>query len=411
MRLALLSTSALTSGAAFAPVARSFTLPTLLLAVASAAVLLLAGCGEPPHGPPMGPPGTPQVGVVVVQPQRLLVTTELPGRTSPVLIADVRPQVTGLVQARRFTEGSEVKAGELLYQIDPATYRATLASAEAALAKAEANLRSTRLKAERYQELAAINAVSQQDNDDASAALQQADADVASARATLQASRINLDHTRITSPIGGRIGKSSVTPGALVTANQATALATVQKLDPIYVDVTQSSTAVLRLKRALAEGHLGSATAKVALMLEDGTRYPLPGKLQFSDVTVDQNTGAVTLRAEFPNPKGELMPGMYVRAVVEEGVLDRALLIPQPAVSRDAAGKPIAFVVTADNKLEQRNLQTDRAIGDQWLVSSGLHAGDRLVVEGQQKARAGAEVNAVPHAAAASAATIHTAKN
>jgi membrane fusion protein (multidrug efflux system) len=376
---------------------RHLTALTLSLSLASAAVLLSA-CGKPPMG---GPPPTlavPQVGVVTVQPQRVAVTTELPGRTAPVLIADVRPQITGLVQARRFTEGSEVKAGEVLYQIDPASYRATVDSAQAALAKAEANQRSTALKAGRYQALVTIKAVSQQDNDDAAAALQQAVADVASAKATLQSSRINLDYTRITAPISGRIGKSSVTPGALVTANQTTALATVQKLDPIFVDVTQSSSTVLRLKRALAGGQLSGGTAKVKLLLEDGSAYPLPGTLKFSDITVDQSTGAITLRAEFPNPNGDLLPGMYVRAVLEEGVLDQALLAPQKAVSRDAAGKPLAYVVDAAGKLEQRSLVTERAIGDQWLVSSGLKAGDRLVVSGQQKARPGAPVEIVASA-------------
>jgi membrane fusion protein (multidrug efflux system) len=358
--------------------------------------VLLAACGKPPMG---GPPPTlavPQVSVITLQPQRVALTTELPGRTAPVLIADVRPQITGLVQSRRFVEGGEVKAGDVLYQIDPASYRATVDSAQAALAKAEANLRSTKLKAERYQELVAIKAVSQQDNDDAAAALQQGEADVASARASLQSARINLDYTRITAPVSGRIGKSSVTPGALVTANQTTALATVQQLDPIFVDVTQSSATILRLKRALAGGQLSGGTAKVTLLLEDGSIYPLQGKLKFSDITVDQSTGAITLRAEFPNPKGDLLPGMYVRAVLEEGVMDQALLAPQPAVGRDAAGKPLAYVVDATGKLEQRALVTERAIGDQWLVSSGLKAGDRLVVSGQQKAGPGTAVEIVP---------------
>jgi membrane fusion protein (multidrug efflux system) len=384
---------------------------TYCLSLLSTAVLLSA-CGKPPMG---GPPPTlavPQVSVVTVQPQRLAVTTELPGRTAPVLIADVRPQITGLVQARRFVEGSEVKAGELLYQIDPASYRASVDNAQAALDKAEATLRSTRLKATRYQELVALKAVSQQDYDDAAVALQQAEADVAAARANLQSGRINLENTRITAPISGRIGKSSVTPGALVTANQATALATVQQLDPIFVDVTQSSTTVLRLKRALAGGQLSGGTAKVKLLLEDGSVYPLPGKLKFSDVTVDPGTGAITLRAEFPNPKGDLLPGMYVRAVLEEGVLDQALLVPQPAVSRDGAGKPLAYVVDAAGKLEQRALVTDRAIGNQWLVSSGLKAGDRLVVSGQQKARPGAPVEIVaPAKAMAAAETPPSTKN
>jgi membrane fusion protein (multidrug efflux system) len=251
--------------------------------------------------------------------------------------------------------------------------------------------------------------VSQQDNDDAAASLQQAEADVATARASLETARINLAYTRVTSPISGRIGKSSVTPGALITANQTTALATVQKLDPIYVDVTQSSAAVLRLKRALAQGDLSAATGnavRVGLLLEDGSRYPLEGKLQFSDVTVDPNTGAITLRAEFPNPKRELLPGMYVRAVVEEGSKHDALLVPQQAVTRDASGKPLAYVVTTDSKLEQRALQTERAIADRWLVSSGLKAGDRLVVEGLQNAHPGVVVQVVPYRVAAAAQTV-----
>jgi len=326
-----------------------------------------------------------------------------------VLIAEVRPQVTGLVRSRNFVEGSEVKAGEVLYEIDPATYRASADSAKGALAKAQANLQSTRLKAERYKELVAIQAVSQQDNDDATASLQQAEADVATATASLETARINLAYTRVAAPISGRIGKSSVTPGALITANQTTALATVQKLDPIYVDVTQSSAALLRLKRALARGDLNETAGnavRVGLLLEDGSRYPIEGKLQFSDVTVDPNTGAITLRAEFPNPKRELLPGMYVRAVVEEGSKRNALLVPQRAVTRDGSGKPLAYVVTPDNKLEQRALQTERAIADRWLVSSGLNAGDRLVVEGLQNALPGVVVQVVPYTVASAAQAV-----
>jgi membrane fusion protein (multidrug efflux system) len=370
------------------------------LAVSALAVVLaLAACGEAPHGPVVAR-GTPQVAYTVLQPQRVALTTELPGRTSPVQVADVRPQITGLVQARTFTEGSEVKAGELLYQIDPASYRANVDSAQAALAKVQASLVSAKLQADRYKELVAIKAVSQQDADNAAATQLQGEADVASAKAVLQTARINLGYTRIVAPISGRIGKSAVTAGALVTANQADALATVQKLNPMYVDITQSSGALLALKRALAQGTLGSGTAKVTLLLEDGSTYPLEGKLKFTDVTVDQSTGAVTLRAEFPNPHAELLPGMYVRAVLAQAVAKQALLVPQPAVSRDTTGKPIAFVVSADGKLEQRALVTDRAIGDQWLVTSGLQAGDKLVVEGQQKARPGAAVDAQPLAAA-----------
>jgi len=383
---------------------------TALLALVSA---LLAACGDPPHGPPSGPSGPPQVGVLVVQPQRLALGTELPGRTVPYQIAEVRPQVTGLIQARSFQEGSLVKAGQPLYQIDAASYQASVDSARATLAKSEANLRSTRLKSQRYSELVAIKAVSQQDQDDASAALQQGEADVAAAKAALETARINLAYTRVTSPISGRIGRSSVTPGALVTANQASTLSTVQQLDPIYVDVTQSSSAVLRLRQALARGDLksgGADAAAVKLLLEDGSTYPLAGKLQFSDVTVDQGTGAITLRAVFPNPGGALLPGMYVRAVVEEGVSDQALLVPQPAVGRDSTGKPLAYVVGADGRLEARAITTGRAIGDQWLVTAGLKAGDRLVVEGQQKARPGQPVNAVPVASPATPASAPAAR-
>jgi membrane fusion protein (multidrug efflux system) len=368
-----------------------------------AAVLSLVGmavltaCGKPPMGMGATPQGTPKVSTVVVQPQPVVLTTELPGRTSAVLVADVRPQVTGILQSRKFVEGSAVKKGDLLYQIDPATYQAAVDSAEATLAKAQANQHTTKLKAERYGELKAINAVSQQDADDADAALLQANAEVASARAALETARINLAYTRVTSPISGRIGKSSVTAGALVTANQSAALATVQQLDPMYVDVTQSSNTVLQLKRAIAQGQLGDGTAKVKLVFDDGTTYPLEGKLQFSDVTVDANTGSVTLRAEFPNPKGELLPNLYVRAIVEEGTMSQALLVPQQAVSRDATGKPRAYVVGGDGKVEQRELLTERAIGNQWLITSGLQAGDVLVVAGQQKVQPGALVEATPY--------------
>jgi membrane fusion protein (multidrug efflux system) len=373
-------------------------LPTALLA--SAAALTLTACGEPPHPPAMGAGGTPQVSVVTVAAQRLALTTELPGRVTAALVAEVRPQVGGLVQERRFKEGSQVKAGELLYQIDPATYRASVDNAQATLDKAQATLVSARLKAGRYKELSAIKAVSQQDADDAAASLLQAEAEVGAARAALQTQRINLAYTRITAPISGRIGRSSVTPGALVTASQASAMATVQQLDPIYVDVTQSAGALLALKRSLEDGRLRSGTAAVRLVLEDGSVYPQAGRLQFSEVSVDPNTSAVTLRAEFPNPRGDLLPGMYAKAVIEEGVLEQAVLVPQPAVSRDSTGKPIAFVVDGDGKLAQRALTTQRAIGDQWLVGSGLKAGDRVVVEGQQKARPGQPVEVIQAAAA-----------
>jgi membrane fusion protein (multidrug efflux system) len=384
---------------------RPFFAPlTVLTAVAAAAVL--TACDKPSMaaGAPQG--AAPTVGVMAVQQQSVALAAELPGRTAAYQIAEVRPQVGGLVKARLFREGSDVKAGDVLYQIDAASHQAAYGSAQAALAKAEANLIPARARAERYKELVAIHAISQQDHDDAAAALKQAEAEVASAKAALETDRINLGYTRITAPISGRIGRSSVTPGALVTASQANSLATVQQLDPIYVDVTQPSTSMLQLKRALEAGSLqksGDGAARVKLKLEDGSSYALPGKLQFSESTVDPSTGAVTLRAVFPNPKGELLPGMYVRAVVEEGVKAGALLVPQRGVQRDAAGKPIAYVVGADGKLQQRNLVTERAVGDSWLVTEGLAAGDRVVVEGLQNARAGAAVNAVPWAPQAAA--------
>lgn len=365
--------------------------------VTAGVMVLLSGCGKPPrHGPP--PATTPEVGTVLLHTQPIVLTTELPGRTAAVIVADVRPQITGIVQARNFSEGSEVAAGDVLYQIDPATYLAQVESAKAAVAKSEATLHTAKLKAQRYTELAAIKAISQQDNEDTAGSLQQAEADVASSRASLDTSLINLRYTRITAPVSGRIGKSTVTPGALVTANQTTALATVQKLDPIYVDVSQSSTAFLRLKQQLESGQLGRAGtgAAVTLILEDGSHYPLPGTLQFSDVTVDQNTGAITLRAVFPNPNRELLPGMFVRAVLQEGIVENALLVPQAAVSRDASGNPTAYVVGSDGKLQLRQRKTGRAIGDQWVVNTGLNAGDRLVVDGQQRAAPGVAVIVVP---------------
>lgn len=361
-------------------------------------ISILTGCGKPPGGPPPSP-GTPEVGVLSVQAQRVVFSTELPGRTAPFMIAEIRPQVSGIVQKRSFTEGSTVKAGQVLYLIDPATYRATYNSDLAALAKAEASLTSVRLKNERYKELAALDAVSRQDYDDAVSSLGESRADVASAKANVESSRINLAYTQVNAPITGRIGKSGITPGALVTANQTSAMATIQQLDPIYVDVTQPSAALLRLKKSLSNGEIqksGATAAKVRLKLEDGSLYPLEGTLEFSDVTVDQDTGAITLRAVFPNPNADLLPGMYVRAVLEEGFKEQGLLVPQQAVSRDSTGKPMAYVVGKDNTLERRELTTDRAIGDQWLISSGLNVGDQLVVDGQQRASAGVKVKTVP---------------
>lgn len=344
--------------------------------------LALVGCGKQQA---VGPQNrAAPVGVVVVKAQKISVTAELPGRTSPYQIAEVRPQVGGIVMQRLFREGADVKAGETLYQIDPATYKAIYDSAQANLAKAEANLVTVRLKAGRYRELVEINAVSKQDFDDADAALKQAEADVAANKAAVDAARINLDYTRITSPIAGRVGISTVTPGALLTASQAVALTTVQQLDPIYVDVTQSSADLMRMKHALETGLLkraGADAAKVRLMLDDGTPYALEGKLEFSDVTVDQGTGTVTLRAVFPNPKHDLLPGMFVRAILEEGVNEEGLVVPQQGVTHDARGAATALVLGSDGKVEQRVLELGEAVGDKWVVKSGLKAGDQLIVD------------------------------
>jgi membrane fusion protein (multidrug efflux system) len=369
-------------------------------------MLVLSACDKPQAeaaGQGAGAPPPPEVGIVIVQPQHVSLTTELPGRTSPFMISEVRPQVGGIVQKRLFEEGSDVSAGQVLYQIDPTTYQAAYDSAKAALQKAKANVTSVRSKASRYKELVAINAVSKQDYDDAVASQESAEADIAADEAALETAKINLDYTKVTAPISGRIGKSSFTPGALVTASQSEALATIQELDRIYVDVTQSTADVLRLRRDLASGRLKSAganQAKVDLVLEDGVRYDQTGILQFSDITVDQTTGSITLRAVFPNPNHDLLPGMYVRAVLEEGISDEAILVPQRGVSRDAKGNPTAMVVGAGEKVEARELKTDRTIGDQWLVSSGLKAGDRLIIDGLQKIRPGVVVKAVEQTAA-----------
>jgi len=361
--------------------------------------VVLTGCEQPQAAGEGAPADPPEVGVVEVQPQKVALTTELAGRTSAYMVSEVRPQVGGIIQKRLFTEGGDVAAGQPLYQIDPATYQAAFESAKASVAKAEANLASTRSKASRYEELVAIKAVSQQDNDDAQAALKQGLADVAATKAAVETARINVAYTKVAAPIAGRIGRSTVTPGALVTASQQSALATVQQLDPIYVDVTQSSAELLRLKRDLTSGKLkkaGAAQAAVKLVLEDGSAYPLTGKLQFSDVTVDQGTGTIMLRAVFPNPKGDLLPGMYVRTVLEEGVDEQAILAPQQGVSRDTKGNPTAMVVGADSKVEQRTLKTSRVMGDKWLISEGLKAGDKLIIDGLQKIRPGMPVKPVP---------------
>lgn len=373
--------------------------PRLGAPLALALVLALTACGKPQGGPQQGGGKPAEVGVVSIATETVPVTTELAGRTAPYQIAEVRPQVGGIVRDRLFREGGDVAAGNALYQIDPATFEASHASAQAALAKAEANVGSARAKAERYAELVKIKAVSQQDFDDASAQLKQTEAEVLVAKAALETARINLAYTRVAAPIGGRIGKSTVTAGALVTANQATALTTIQQLDPIYVDVTQSSSELLRLRRDMADGRLKRDTAgqaKVRLVLEDGTTYAHEGKLAFSDVTVDQSTGSVTVRALFPNPDRVLLPGMYVRAVLEQGVRENAIVVPQQGVTRDAKGNAIAMVVNAENKVEPRVLKVQQALGSRWLVDEGLQPGDRVIVEGLQRARPGAEVSPQP---------------
>ncbi|OZA12109.1 MAG: efflux transporter periplasmic adaptor subunit [Hydrogenophilales bacterium 17-62-8] len=382
-------------------------LPFLTAGIALTGALLLSACGDGQKQPPAGgPPGIPTVTVVTVQPESVAQIAELPGRTVPYQVAELRPQVTGIVKARLFKEGSEVKAGQVLYRLDPATYQAAYDSARASQARAEANLEAARLKAGRYARLVKIEAVSAQANDEAQAGQKQAQADVGVAKAALDRARVDLDYTRVTSPIAGRIGRSSVTAGALVTANQVAALATVQQLDPIYVDLTQSSAELLALKRALDAGTLtraGGNSVPVQLVLEDGSAYGAEGKLEFSEVTVDQATGSVTLRAVFPNPKGELLPGMYVRARLTQGVNRDAMLVPHAAVSRDPKGNATVMVVNAENKVEARVVEAVQSKGDNWVVTEGLAAGDRVIVEGLQKVKPGAPVQVQDAAAAAAA--------
>jgi membrane fusion protein, multidrug efflux system len=360
---------------------------------------LFTACGKSREksGPPSG--GNPEVAVVVIKEEPVTLTTELPGRTSPYLVAEVRPQVNGIIKKQLFTEGSDVKAGDVLYQIDPAPYQAAYNNARAALTRGEANLPALQSRVARYQELVGLNAVSQQDLDDASSALKQAEAEVEVSKAAVETARINLDYTRVTAPISGRIGKSNVTAGALATAYQGSPFTTIQKLDPIYVDATQSSANLLELKRKISTGRIknnGPSQARVKLILEDGTSYPLEGTLKFSDVTVDPSTGSVILRMVFPNPGHVLLPNMYVRALVQEGVMSRAILVPQQGISRDLKGNPTALIVDGSGKVQQRILTIDRTIGDKWLVSSGLKPGDRLIVEGLQKVRPGVSVKVVP---------------
>ena len=371
---------------------RSVQLPTALTALFALA-FVISGCSKPQAGGP--PRGAQEVGFITLQPESVVLQSELAGRTTPSLVSDVRPQVSGIIKARLFEEGSQVKAGQVLYEIDPAAYQAAFDEARAALASARATVESARLKDQRYSELLAIEGVAQQEADDAKAAHQQAVANVAQMEATLASAKVNLDYTKVRAPISGRIGKSSVTAGALVTANQETALATIRKLDPIYVDMTQSSAELLRLRQMIGGSGVQSGSAKVHLKLEDGSQYSPVGLMKFREVAVDESTGSVTLRAEFPNPDGVLLPGMYVRAALDEAVDNDAILAPQQGVTRDPKGQAVALVLGADNKVEQRMLVTERAIGDRWLVRKGLAAGDRLIVEGTNKVRIGDTVTPV----------------
>lgn len=364
-------------------------------ALVAAALLPLAACGD---RTPAATGSPPQVGIVTLRPEPIAIADDLPGRTSAVRVAQVRARVDGVVLRREFTEGSDVRAGQRLYKIDPAPYAAAVASAAAALARAEAAAAAAELGAERSAALLAAHATSRQDHETATAARLQARADVAAARAALQAARIDLEYTDVVAPIAGRIGKSMVTEGAYVRQSEATLLATVQQLDSIYVDVTQSSMELLRLRREFERGNLQRAEidgARVALVLEDGSIYPETGSLQFAEASVDPGTGTVALRAQFPNPRGELLPGMFVHARVETAVDRDALLVPQQGVTYDLKGQPTALVVGADNKVELRTLQISRAIGNRWLLAGGLQPGDRVIVEGVQKARPGIEVQAV----------------
>ena len=339
----------------------------------------------------------PDVNVVTLSTAPLNMTSELPGRTSALRVAEVRPQVSGIIQKRLFTEGSDVVAGQALYQIDPAPYQAVLDNATGSLAQAEASARIALTTVNRYRTLIGTHYISQQDYDQAQATAQQAQAAVVAAKAAVKSARINLDYTRVTSPIAGRIGRSSVTEGALVQNAQTTALATVQQLDTLYVDVTQSGDEFLHLRQEMASGELKQVDGKadVTVMLADGTAYAPQGSLEFSDVTVDETTGSITLRAVIPNPQHRLLPGMFVRARLEEGINPLALLVPQVAITRNPRGDAVALVVGADNKVVQKNVTTGKALGDEWQVTSGLAAGDRVVVSGVQKIKPGDAVS--PH--------------
>ena len=371
-------------------------LPALMLATS----LTACGQGKDAEQQQQGQQqqGPAQVGVITLQPQAVTLTTELPGRTSPYETSEVRPQVNGLITDRLFVEGDQVRRGQALFRIDPQPYRAAVANAQAGLARARASIASSAALQRRYGELVKINAISKQDYENSITSAQQAQADVAAQQAALRTAQIDLARTTVTAPISGRIGRAAATTGALVTAGQTNALTTIQRLDPIYVDVPQSSADLLRLRQSIAKGDLsrGGGAARVRLRLEDGSIYPVEGRLQFTDVSVDAATGTQTIRAIFDNPRGLLLPGMYVRAELIEGTQTDGLLVPQRAVQRNEQGQPTALVVGKDNKVEMRVLATSRTIGDNWLVTSGLKAGDKVIVEGAMMLRPGAPVKPVP---------------
>lgn len=382
--------------------------PIRSIAQLGAAVLMLSiltGCGEKEaaaQAPANGMP-PPEVSVVTVAPENITLTTELPGRIDPVRIAQVRARVPGIVQKRVYREGSDVKAGDVLFRIDPGPYRAAYSSAQATLAKAEANQAQANLKAQRYKPLVETNAISRQEYDDVVTSQKQTAADVATARAALETARLNLGYATVTAPISGRAGRAQVTEGALVGQGEPTPLAVVQQIDTVYVNLTQSSNELLALQRAMSSGRLknvGNGQAKVTLVTQDGQAYPHAGKLLFSDLSVDETSGAVTLRAEFPNPNRFLLPGMYVRARLEQGVRDNAITVPQQAVQRNPTGA-VVMVVGADGKVAAQPVKADTAHGNKWIVSEGLKAGDRVIVEGLQKVKPGAPVTAVPWKSAA----------
>lgn len=363
------------------------------LFTAPVVALLMVACSEPQQAGGQAAAQAPEVAVVTLSTSSLALTTELPGRTTDYRQAEIRPQVSGILQQRLFTEGQQVEAGQVLYKIDADPYLAALANAKANLASAKAVAHNARLKAERFKGLLGNKAVSQQDYDDAQATLMQADAAIASSEAALQTAQINLNYTQIKAPISGQIGRSAVTEGALLTANQTQVMATIRQLDPIYVDLTQSSSELLKLKKQMRGDERDNVT--VDLLLDDGSEYSEQGSLQFSEVNVDPSTGMVTLRAVFPNKKGDLLPGMFVRARLHHGTDDKALLVPQAAVSRTPKGQASVMLVNSNNEVEARLIETGRTVGQSWQVTSGLSAGDTVIVAGLQKVKPGAKVRTV----------------